>query len=77
MGNFKWNADFTYLPSGSRPSFTRGVLPMSSLMFSAILALLLLAIFEVVEPIVQDFRASEDVTRHVSGDSFWFGSAHR
>lgn len=50
---------------------------MSSLMFSAILALLLLAIFEVVEPIVQDFRASEDVTRHVSGDSFWFGSAHR
>ena len=22
-------------------------------------------------------RASEDVTRHVSGDSFWFGSAHR
>ncbi len=49
---------------------------MSSLMFSAILALLLLAIFEVVEPIVQD-KASEDVTRHVSGDSFWFGSAHR
>lgn len=31
---------------------------MSSLMFSAILALLLLAIFEVVEPIVQDLSLS-------------------
>ena len=45
---------------------------MSSLMFSAILALLLLAIFEVVEPIVQGKRGCNEA--RVRGQLLvWFG----
>ena len=48
---------------------------MSSLMFSAILALLLLAIFEVVEPIVQDLSGKRGCNEaRVRGQLLvWFG----